>query len=78
MQQPQDSVLFRFLMLSQIAALYYFAHFLIVLPLVSSFETPKPLPGSITEAVLGDKTGGHDAVPLGTTNDAPAGRPATA
>ena len=67
-----------YVMLSQIAALYYFAHFLIVLPLVSSFETPKPLPGSITEAVLGDKTGGHDAVPLGTTNDAPAGRPATA
>ncbi|GGD71006.1 cytochrome b [Croceicoccus mobilis] len=61
-----------YVMLSQIAAMYYFAHFLIILPLVSSFETPKPLPGSITEAVLGDKTGGHDAVPLATTNDAPA------
>ena len=61
-----------------IAALYYFAHFLIILPLVSSFETPKPLPGSITEAVLGDKSGAHDHVPLETTHDAPAGRPATA
>ena len=39
-------------MLSQLAAAYYFAHFLIVLPLISHFEKPLPLPGSITEAVL--------------------------
>ena len=38
---------------SQIAAAYYFAHFLIILPIVSAIERPKPLPGSITEAVLG-------------------------
>lgn len=38
--------------ISQIAAAYYFAHFLIVLPLVSSFERPLPLPNSIAEAVL--------------------------
>jgi ubiquinol-cytochrome c reductase cytochrome b subunit len=31
-------------MLSQIAALYYFAHFLIILPIVSSIERPDPLP----------------------------------
>jgi ubiquinol-cytochrome c reductase cytochrome b subunit len=42
-----------FVMLSQIASMYYFAHFLIILPLVSSFEKPDPLPFSITEAVLG-------------------------
>ena len=40
-------------MLSQIAATYYFLHFLVILPLVSSFEKPEPLPYSITEAVLG-------------------------
>ena len=42
-----------YVMLSQIAALYYFAHFLIILPIVSSVEKPDPLPFSITEAVLG-------------------------
>ncbi len=42
-----------YVMMSQLAAAYYFAHFLIILPLVSMIEKPKPLPGSITEAVLG-------------------------
>ena len=42
-----------YVMLSQLASLYYFAHFLIILPLVSSIEKPEPLPFSITEAVLG-------------------------
>jgi ubiquinol-cytochrome c reductase cytochrome b subunit len=42
-----------YLMLSQVAAAYYFLHFLVILPLISSFERPEPLPFSITEAVLG-------------------------
>jgi ubiquinol-cytochrome c reductase cytochrome b subunit len=42
-----------FVMISQLASIYYFAHFLIVLPIVSSIERPDPLPFSITEAVLG-------------------------
>ena len=42
-----------YLMISQIAAFYYFAHFLIILPIISSIERPDPLPFSITEAVLG-------------------------
>jgi ubiquinol-cytochrome c reductase cytochrome b subunit len=42
-----------YVMLSQIASLYYFAHFLIIIPIVSSIERPEPLPFSITEAVLG-------------------------
>lgn len=42
-----------YVMISQLAALYYFAHFLIILPIVSAIERPKPLPFSITEAVLG-------------------------
>ncbi len=37
---------------SQIAAAYYFAHFLIIVPIISRIETPRPLPNSITEAVL--------------------------
>jgi len=46
-----------YVMISQVAAAYYFAHFLIILPLISRFEKPLPLPNSITEAVLG-----HDAI----------------
>ncbi len=42
-----------FVMISQIASIYYFAHFLIILPIVSSIERPEPLPFSITEKVLG-------------------------
>ena len=36
----------------QIATFYYFVHFLILLPLVGLLETPKPLPSSISDAVL--------------------------
>jgi ubiquinol-cytochrome c reductase cytochrome b subunit len=43
----------KWVMLSQIAAAYYFAHFLIILPIVSRIEKPLPLPNSITEAVTG-------------------------
>ena len=39
--------------LGQLASAYYFAHFLIILPIVSRIERPLPLPNSITEAVLG-------------------------
>jgi len=42
-----------YVMLSQIATAYYFLHFLVFLPLISAMERPKPLPFSITEAVLG-------------------------
>src|SRR3546814_509743 len=41
----------------QIAAIYYFAHFLIILPIISRTERPRPLPNSITEAVLAKKSG---------------------
>ena len=46
-----------YVILSQICAAYYFAHFLIILPLISRSERPRPLPNSITEAVL-SKHGG--------------------
>jgi ubiquinol-cytochrome c reductase cytochrome b/c1 subunit len=49
----------------QILTFYYFAHFLILLPLVGLLETPKPLPSSISDAVLS----GHGA-------KAPAAQPA--
>jgi ubiquinol-cytochrome c reductase cytochrome b/c1 subunit len=37
---------------ARILTIYYFAHFLIVMPVVGLLERPKPLPTSITEAVL--------------------------
>ncbi len=40
-------------LVSQIAGIYYFAHFLIILPIVSRIEKTLPLPNSITESVLG-------------------------
>jgi ubiquinol-cytochrome c reductase cytochrome b/c1 subunit len=45
---------------------WYFAHFLIILPLLGLFETPKRLPSSISEAVL--RGGG----PLGASGPVPA------
>jgi ubiquinol-cytochrome c reductase cytochrome b subunit len=42
-----------YVMLSQLATAYYFLHFLVILPIISSIEKPEPLPFSITESVLG-------------------------
>jgi ubiquinol-cytochrome c reductase cytochrome b/c1 subunit len=39
--------------ISRIAAAYYFAYFLVILPLLSRLEKPLPLPESIARAVLG-------------------------
>ncbi|UZK69191.1 cytochrome b/b6 [Sphingomonas sp. S1-29] len=44
-------------MIGQIATAYYFLHFLVILPIVSAAERPRPLPNSITEAVLKGKGG---------------------
>jgi ubiquinol-cytochrome c reductase cytochrome b subunit len=38
--------------IGQIASAYYFAHFLIIIPLVSRYERPLPLPRSISDSVL--------------------------
>ncbi|MCC0053439.1 MAG: cytochrome b/b6 [Rhodobiaceae bacterium] len=40
---------------------YYFLHFLVILPLLGLFETPKPLPASISESVLKKGGGGKPA-----------------
>ena len=44
-----------YVILSRIFTAYYFAYFLIILPLLGIFEKTKPLPNSISEAVLGAK-----------------------
>jgi ubiquinol-cytochrome c reductase cytochrome b subunit len=47
--------------LAQISTLYYFAFFLVILPVLGLIETPKRLPNSITEAVLAKKAGNGGA-----------------
>jgi len=37
---------------ARILTIYYFAHFLVILPLLGMFEKTKPLPNSISESVL--------------------------
>ncbi len=49
---------------SRILTFYYFAHFLIVLPLLGIFEKTKPLPNSISESVLGKAKAGAAALAL--------------
>ena len=50
-----------YVLISQLAAIYYFAHFLIILPMIARIEKPLPLPTSITEAVLGKADGAAPA-----------------
>ncbi len=44
-----------YVIVSRLLTAWYFIHFLIVLPLLGLLETPKPLPSSISEAVLKGK-----------------------
>jgi ubiquinol-cytochrome c reductase cytochrome b subunit len=41
--------------LSQVATIYYFFHFLVLLPILGKIERPLPLPPSIADAVLKNK-----------------------
>lgn len=46
--------------LSQILTFWYFFHFIVILPVLGLVEKPKPIPASITEAVLA-KSGNSDS-----------------
>jgi ubiquinol-cytochrome c reductase cytochrome b subunit len=52
--------------IGRIATLYYFVHFLILLPLLGIFEQPRPLPQSISKPVLrgGGTPAGARAKPM--------------
>ncbi|MGD9803988.1 MAG: cytochrome bc complex cytochrome b subunit [Hyphomicrobiaceae bacterium] len=41
---------------ARIFTIYYFLFFLVLMPIVGVLETPSPMPRSITESVLGEKT----------------------
>ncbi|GAB5375292.1 MAG: cytochrome b N-terminal domain-containing protein [Acuticoccus sp.] len=50
--QPAEGV---YILLARIFSFYYFAFFLILMPLLGLIETPRPVPNSISEAVLQKK-----------------------
>ena len=52
--KPAEGV---YVVLSRIATVWYFLHFLVILPMLSVFETTKPLPKSISEPVLATAKG---------------------
>jgi quinol-cytochrome oxidoreductase complex cytochrome b subunit len=47
-----------FVIAARILTVYYFLHFLVILPLLGLFETPRQRPASIAEAVLPSAEGG--------------------
>ncbi|MCA1654536.1 MAG: cytochrome bc complex cytochrome b subunit [Sphingomicrobium sp.] len=55
--------------LGQFASAYYFAHFLIILPLISKLERPLPLPNSISESVLHGEA--EESAPYGLATSGP-------
>ncbi len=48
--QPAEGI---YVILARLATVYYFAHFLIILPVLGIVEKPKNVPTSISESVLG-------------------------
>ena len=71
-----------YIVLSQIFTAYYFLHFLVILPIISQIEVPKPLPFSITQAVLGSDDrpgsssgGGQHPEPRRAVKDLPGSDP---
>ena len=54
--------------LGQLATAYYFAHFLIILPLISKYEDTLPLPSSISSSTLHGEQ--QESAPLGQTEPA--------
>ena len=58
-----------YVVLARIGTAYYFFHFLLLLPALSIFETPRPLPRSISRPVL--DPAGSVAAPAATSKEAP-------
>jgi ubiquinol-cytochrome c reductase cytochrome b/c1 subunit len=54
---------------ARICTAYYFLHFIVILPVLGLFETPRRIPGSIAEAVLGPKGGSASAVAAGAASE---------
>ena len=57
-----------YVLFARIFTAYYFAYFLIILPILGCVEKTKPLPNSITESVL------REGVPIGASAPPPSAR----
>ncbi|KFB09478.1 cytochrome b [Nitratireductor basaltis] len=57
--RPAEGV---YVALAQVSTLYYFAFFIVIMPVLGLIETPRRLPNSITEAVLEKKKGGKSTI----------------
>ena len=55
---------------ARIFTAYYFIHFLVVMPIVGVMETPRAMPRSISEAVLGKALCGYAPRRRGSTGEA--------
>ena len=44
-----------YLIIGRIATIYYFVHFILIMPILGFKEKTKPLPLSIADPVLGDE-----------------------
>jgi ubiquinol-cytochrome c reductase cytochrome b subunit len=62
--------------IGQAATIYYFLHFLVILPFIARIETPLPLPNSISSSVLHGEA--RESAPLGATKKRGGSRAATA
>ena len=45
--------------ISLVSTLYYFAHFLLIMPIVGRIEKPRAMPASITASVMAKQTAHH-------------------
>jgi ubiquinol-cytochrome c reductase cytochrome b subunit len=54
-----------YVIMAQIATLYYFGFFIVIMPVLGLIETPRRLPNSITEAVLEKNKAGGAVHPEG-------------
>ncbi|ACT58440.1 cytochrome b [Hirschia baltica] len=64
---------FKWLWAAQLMGLYYFAYFLVILPILGVKEKPKPRPASIADSVLGHKKASSGGTPIpGGANASPA------
>jgi ubiquinol-cytochrome c reductase cytochrome b subunit len=53
-----------YVFMAQLGTLYYFAFFIVIMPVLGLIETPKRLPNSITEAVLAKSEGKAEIAPV--------------
>ncbi|BBK29940.1 ubiquinol-cytochrome c reductase cytochrome b subunit [Stella humosa] len=53
-----------FIIIGRVATVYYFLHFLVILPLLGKLERPLPLPTSIAQPVLPGGLAGAGAAPM--------------